>query len=113
MWVARFFYHCFGDVDDEVKQLRQKMLILFVILNSCICICVFFFQRTIFFLWCCRTVLSTVKLPVDGKIQSTGRVGELFWRGDMHSLIVDLDPNWGEFGITSGIVYTGKFLMQF
>ena len=48
-----------------------------------------------------------MKLPVDEKIQSTGRVGELFWRGDMHSLIVDLDPNWAEFEITSGI-YTGK-----
>ena len=53
-----------------------------------------------------------MKLPVDEKTPSTGRVGELFWRGDMHSLIVDLDPNWAEFEITSGI-YTGKFLMQF
>ena len=70
--------------------------------------CILFFNALFFLL-----VVSAVKLPVDEKIQSTGRVGELFWRGDMHSLIVDLDPNWAEFEITSGIVYTGKILMQF
>ena len=89
------------------------MLILFVILNSCMYICGFFFSMHFFLLVVLQTGLSAVKLPVDEKIQSTGRVGELFWRGDMHSLIVDLDPNWAEFEITSGIVYTGKILMQF
>ena len=88
------------------------MLFFFMILNSRMCICVFFFQRTIFLLVVLQKGLSAVKLPVDEKTPSTGRVGELFWRGDMHSLIVDLDPNWAEFEITSGI-YTGKFLMQF
>ena len=72
-----------------------------------------FFSTHYFLLVVLQNGLSAVKLPVDEKIQSTGRVGELFWRGDMHSLIVDLDPNWAEFEITSGIVYTGKFLMQF
>ena len=57
--------------------------------------------------------LSTMKLPVDKKIPSTGRVGELFWRGDMHSLIVDLDPSLAEFEISCGIVYRVEFLMQF
>ena len=73
---------------------------------------VFFFSMHIFLLVVLQKGLSAVKLPVDEKIQSTGRVGELFWRGDMHSFIVDLDPNWAEFEITSGI-YTGKILMQF
>ena len=88
------------------------MLILFMILNSRMCICVFFFSAHCFLLVVLQKGLSAVKLPVDEKTPSTGRVGELFWRGDMHSLTVDLDPNWAEFEITSGI-YTGKFLMQF
>ena len=88
------------------------MLILFVILNFCMCICVLSILPTFFLLVVLQKGLSAVKLPVDEKTPSTGRVGELFWRGDMHSLIVDLDPNWAEFEITSGI-YTGKFLMQF
>ena len=89
------------------------MLILFVILNSCICICVFFFSTHYFLLVVLQNGLSAVKLPVDEKIQSTGRVGELFWRGGMHSSTVYLDPSWAEFETSCGIVYRDEFLMQF
>ena len=57
--------------------------------------------------------LSIVKLPLEEKIRSTGRVGELFWRGGMHSSTVYLDPSWAEFETSCGIVYRDEFLMQF